>query len=435
MLGLITSIALVVNAVIGTGIFLLPAALAKYGSIALVAFLLITIGSIILALIFGSLNLNSKNKDGNIYICIREVFGEFAGFINAWSYWITAWAGNAAIVVAWVSYVEIFINQSHTKTYSILIAIIGLWISAIVNLISIRFMSFINISTAITKILPLLIIGIIGLFFIEYNNFKVFNISNMSMLGALNGASSIALFSYLGIETASVEAGRIKGDKHTVLKATIIGTLICALIYLSVLIVIFGTVTNEKLQNSSSPFVDSASAIFHTQWINSLIAITAIISGFGSLISWTLLSAEMPHSAAKDELFPSIFKHVNKKGMPTFGIIVSTILASILTLLAYTKFNNVFNSVVLLTVLTSVIPYLFAISAQIYWTFTKKQQDNKELIKNILKLGIALLFVFWLLIGSGQEAIYYGIIFIFLGVPIYVYMKIKQNNKINITKT
>ena len=49
--------------------------------------------------------------DGGPYAYARAAFGNGLGFSNAWSYWITAWAGNAAIAVGWVYYVEHFVNK------------------------------------------------------------------------------------------------------------------------------------------------------------------------------------------------------------------------------------------------------------------------------------------------------------------------------------
>ena len=92
--------------------FALPSALASFGPISLVAFVLVTVGAIALALTFRSLNQRLPGSGGP-YVYARDAFGEFAGFLNAWSYWITAWAGNAAIVVAWVGYVEVFWNKDH----------------------------------------------------------------------------------------------------------------------------------------------------------------------------------------------------------------------------------------------------------------------------------------------------------------------------------
>ena len=112
--GLPTATALVVGTVIGTGVFALPSALAGFGPISLVAFVLVTVGAVALALTFGALNRRIPGSGGP-YLYAREAFGDFAGFVNAWSYWITAWAGNAAIVVAWVGYVEVFWNTSHAN--------------------------------------------------------------------------------------------------------------------------------------------------------------------------------------------------------------------------------------------------------------------------------------------------------------------------------
>ena len=75
------------------GVFALPSALASYGPISLVAFVLVRIGAIALALTFRSLNARLPGSAGP-YVYARDAFGEFAGFINAWSYWITAWAGS-----------------------------------------------------------------------------------------------------------------------------------------------------------------------------------------------------------------------------------------------------------------------------------------------------------------------------------------------------
>ncbi|HYN93638.1 MAG TPA: amino acid permease [Pilimelia sp.] len=112
--GLPTASALVVGSVIGTGVLALPSALAAIGPISLVAFGLVTVGAIALALTFQALNRRVPGSGGP-YLYARDAFGDFAGFLNAWSYWITAWAGNAAIVVAWVGYVEVFWNWRSTS--------------------------------------------------------------------------------------------------------------------------------------------------------------------------------------------------------------------------------------------------------------------------------------------------------------------------------
>jgi APA family basic amino acid/polyamine antiporter len=421
--GLPTASALVVGSVIGTGVFALPSALAGFGPISLVAFGLVTIGSIALALTFKALTRRTTSSGGP-YVYARDAFGDFAGFLNAWSYWITAWAGNAAIVVAWVGYVEVFWNTDHAKSWSIVIALAGLWIPAIVNLAGLRSIAWFQILTTVVKFIPLLFIATVGLLFVKSANFGAFNASGGSSVSAISAAAAIALFSYLGIETASVAAGRVRDPERNVGRATVLGTLACAFVYILGTIAVFGTVAHAKLLGSTAPFTDSANAIFGGHWAGKAVAIAAIVSGIGALVGWTLIVAEMPQAAARDDLFPKPFAHDSRRGVPAFGIVVSTGLASILVVVSYTSFDSVFTTIVLLSVLTSVIPYLFSAAAQLTWLARRRgTADVPHLVRAVVISGLALAFSFWTLAGSGYQAVYYGTFCVFLAVPVYVWLR------------
>src|SRR3954454_19315886 len=420
--GLPTASALVVGSVIGTGVFALPSALAAFGPISLVAFGLVTVGALALAVTFRALT-GRLPSSGGPYVYAREAFGEFAGFLNAWSYWITAWAGNAAIVVAWVGYVEVFWNTGHTKAWSIVIALTGLWLPAIVNLAGLRSIAWFQIVSTVIKFIPLLFIATVGLLFIKSANFGSFNASGGSSLSAGSAAAPVALFSYLRIETASVAAGRVRNPERNVGRATIFGTLACAFVYILGTVAVFGTVGHTKLLGSSAPFTDSANAIFGGAWAGKTVAIAAIVSGIGALVGWTLIVAEMPQAAARDNLFPKQFARESKAGVPAFGIVVSTALASLLTVVSYTSFDKVFTTIVLLSVLTSVIPYLFSAAAQLAWLVTRRAVRVPHLIRDVIISGLALVFSFWTLAGSGYQAVYYGTFCVFLAVPVYVWMR------------
>src|SRR6188472_524513 len=132
-LGLPQSTALIMGSIVGVGIFSLPYSLASYGPISLVAMVLATVGAVALALMFAVMS-RRLPADGGPYAYARSAFGNGLGFSNAWSYWITAWAGNAAIVTGWVFYVEHFINKGSITGWSIVIAVVGLWIPAVINL-------------------------------------------------------------------------------------------------------------------------------------------------------------------------------------------------------------------------------------------------------------------------------------------------------------
>lgn len=426
-LGLPTASALVIGSVIGTGVFGIPSALAMFGPISLVAFVLVTIGALALAIVFGWLAQRIPGSGGP-YLYARDAFGDFAGFLTGWSYWVTAWAGNAAIVVALTGYVEVFVNKDHNIWWSIVIATAGLWIPVLINVVGIRTLGAAQAIFTVLKVVPLVFIAIVGLFFLKGANFGAFNSSGTSAWSAIAGAGAIVLFAYLGIETASVAAGRVRNPERNVRRATVWGTIICAVIYVLGTLVVFGTVSNKALRLSTAPFSDAANAIFGGTLGGQLIAAAAIISGLGCLVGWTFIVGEMPYAAAKDGMFPRVFAS-ERRGMPIFGILASTVLATALTVLAYTNFSNVFTTVLLLTVFTAVIPYMFSAGAQLFWLITHRRETSwAHFTKDVTIAGVALAFTFWALAGSGAQACYYGVFCFLLGVPLYIWLRVSTKH-------
>ncbi|WP_450173399.1 APC family permease [Streptomyces albogriseolus] len=424
-LGLPAATALVIGSIIGTGVFALPSALAPYGPISLVAFAAVTLGALTLAMTFGALSKRTSSSGGP-YVYAREAFGEFAGFLNAWSYWITAWAGNAAIVVAWVGYVEVFVNTDHRVGGSVLIALVGLWIPAAVNLTGVRNTGAFQVITTVVKFVPLIFMATIGLLFVDPDNFGPFNAGGHSTLGAISAAAAIALFSYLGLEAASVVAGRVRDPGRNVPRATVYGTLACAVIYILGTLAVFGTVSHGALGSSTAPFTDAANNIFGGTWAGNTLAVAAIVSGIGALNGWTMLCAEMPYAAARDGLFPGAFARTRGVGgVPVFGIVVSTVLASLITVFSYTRFEDVFTKIVLLSVLTAVIPYLFSAAAQMYWVLVRGRDGVTlgRLIRDVTVAVLAMAFSYWSIQGSGYQTVYYGLFVLLLGLPVYVWLK------------
>src|SRR5262245_66268499 len=164
-LGLPQATALIVGSIIGVGIFNLPGSLAQYGPISLFAMGLTTVGARVLAIMFASMS-RRLPADGGPYAYARSAFGNLTGFSNAWLYWITAWSGNAAIVVGWVLYVQQFINKDGNKFWASILALIGLWIPAAINLSGVKNMGTVQVWTSVLKFIPLVFMSTVGLLFI-----------------------------------------------------------------------------------------------------------------------------------------------------------------------------------------------------------------------------------------------------------------------------
>jgi APA family basic amino acid/polyamine antiporter len=135
-LGLTSATGLVVGSIVGTGVFTMPAVLAGAGTMGIVVLAVIAVGAMLLAVLFGQLTKRVPNSDGGLYAYSRHEFGDFAGYLVGWCYWIQAWAGNAAIVSSWVFYVDALFGISHPSGMENFgIALVGLWVPAVINLV------------------------------------------------------------------------------------------------------------------------------------------------------------------------------------------------------------------------------------------------------------------------------------------------------------
>jgi APA family basic amino acid/polyamine antiporter len=395
-LGLPQATALIMGSIIGVGIFSLPYSLASYGPISLLAMGLATIGALALAVLFGAMT-RRLPADGGPYAYARSAFGNGVGFANAWSYWITAWAGNAAIVVGWVYYVEHFINKDGAVGWSILIALAGLWIPAAVNLTGVRNMGVFQVWTTVLKFIPLALMATAGLFFVESGNFTPWNTSGDTTLSAIGGAMAICLFSYLGVETAAVAAAKVRDPERNVSRATVFGTLASAGVYLLSMVAVFGILPASQLAEDANrdSYAVAANTVIGGTWAGNLVAIAVIISGIGALNGWTMICAEMPLAAAKDGLFPHQFGRLSGRRVPALGIVASTGLASAAMVISYTgaSGSTVFTTLVLMTGITAAIPYAFSALAQIAWRLRDRRAgQTQRLVRDLVVAMAALVF-------------------------------------------
>jgi APA family basic amino acid/polyamine antiporter len=389
-----------------------------------------------LALLFASLS-KRLPADGGPYAYSRAAFGNGIGFLNAWSYWITAWAGNAAIVTGWVLYVEYLLtkggeNEPLGKFALIVIALIGLWIPALINLNGVSNMASVQVVTTVLKFAALAVVSVIGLFYIDTANFTPWNVSGGSNISAIGFGLSIGLFAYLGVETAAVAAGKVRDPDRNVPKASIYGTLACAVVYLLSLFVVFGVVPNKELQGSTAPFSTAVDTMFGGSWAGYVMAAAVVISGFGALNGWTMICAEMPLAAAQDGLFPEQFGRISGRGVPAFGIIASTALASVFTVVSYlgSAGITVFNTLVFMTGITAAIPYGFSALAQIKWRIKDGRELHtprvaRDVTVSVVAVVFSVLFI-WYSRNTGEEEtwkvwlpfIFSGVAFA-LGIPVY----------------
>src|SRR5579864_3679729 len=170
-LGLWILTALVSGNMIGSGIFLLPAALASYGSISLLSWGFTAFGAICLALVFAKLS-SILPRTGGPYAYCREGFGDFVGFQIAYNYWVALWVGNAAIVVALVGYLSYFWPELATNLLLSFFVKVGIvWLLTFINCIGVRRAGALQLVTTVLKILPLILVTLFGIAFMHPEHF------------------------------------------------------------------------------------------------------------------------------------------------------------------------------------------------------------------------------------------------------------------------
>ncbi|KOV03905.1 transporter [Streptomyces sp. XY533] len=426
--GLPIATCLVMGNIIGGGIFLLPASVAPFGTISLVAFAVLTLGAIALALVFGRLA-HRHPQTGGPYVYARAAFGDFAGFLAAWSYWITSWVSNAALAVASVGYLCVLFPAIGAHKWSMCLAALAMqWLPALANLAGTRYVGAVQLVATVLKFAPLMLVAVGGLFFFDPANLGPFQATGQSPAGALSASAAILLFSYLGVESAAVSAGEVRDPARNVGRATILGTAGAAVVYLLGTLSVFGLVAHEKLVTSEAPFTDAVNAMFGGTWGGTLVACAAVISMAGALNGWTLLSAQTPYAAAKDGLFPRAFEK-KRRGVPVVGVAVTTSLASALTVYNYTAGSaGVFEILVLVTTFTATVPYLLSTAAQIYFLLSGQGErvHGGRLARDGALAVLAFGFSMWLVAGSGYAAVYQGVLFLFAGVAVYAVMAARR---------
>lgn len=426
--GLITATSLVIGNMIGAGIYVLPAALAGYGSISILAWILTALGSLVLAKIFGNFSKIVVNKSGGPYVYTRKGFGDFPAFLVAWGYWISIWVANAAIAVAVVSAFSFFIPVLKTNPfYSVLTGLGLIWFFTWVNTKGVKTSGRIQVMTTLFKILPLLGFILLGAFYFDTANFPDFNLTGESDLKTVAVVATLTLYAFLGIESATIPAENIKDPDRTVPKATMLGTVITTLIYVSATIVLFGLVPVEALKNSPSPFAE-ASNIMGGDYSGYIVAAGAAIAGLGALNGWILISGQIPMAAARDHLFPRVFKRENKKEVPSMGIVIGSILSSAVMLMNYSdSLVQQFELMILLSTLTSLVPYLFT-SASYALVLIDSRIGLPRFSRNMILAALGFIYSLWTIYGSGNDTVFYGFLLLLAGMPFYVLMKYNQKN-------
>ena len=432
-LGLWMATALVVGNMVGSGVFLLPASLAgEAGPVSIFAVLLTGVGAMLLAGVFATLG-RAYPRTGGPYAYTRKAFGDFAGFLTAWGYWIAAWVGNAAIAIAFVGYLGVYWDRVNTSNLTAILVAVGLiWLLTLVNVLGTRETGWVQLVTTVLKFVPLALVGLIGLAWLDSDNLTPFAPESGGdwHIGA---AATLALWAFIGLESATIPAEEVKDPEKTIPRATMLGTLVSALVYGVAIFAVMGILAQDKLAASGSPFADAAGEMWGGDW-GKAVAVVAMISTLGALNGWILIQGRIPLAAAEDGLFPKQFAKVHgKRRTPVTALVVSSALLTVLVFMNYSESGTIvdlFTDIVLLATLTTLVPYAWSAAAQVTLFITDRELfSGVRLVRDTTIATLAFAYSAWAIWGAGEEVIAKGFMLLTAGIPVYVWMKWRQQRE------
>ncbi|HIY91707.1 APC family permease [Companilactobacillus sp. HBUAS56275] len=314
-----------INAVIGSGIFLLPRTIYKdLGPASLLAMIVDVLLVLMLAVCFAEVSCYFS-KNGGAFQYSKAAFGNFVGFnvgILGWFVTIVAWAAMAAGFAKLL--IQTFPSLEGRNT---LISILLVLFLSIINSTGIKTSKIFTITITIAKLIPIVAFTLFGIFFIKHGfnagNFTPFLQLNpdMSLSKAMASTSLTVFYAFIGFEALPIVAGEMRNPKKNVPKAIIGSISVVSFLYF---MIIAGTIAmlGTGILQSNAPVQDAFFKMIGPagKWI---ISIGALISIAGLNMGDSMMIPRYGASISDEGLLPKIIGKKNKKGAPIVAIIFS----------------------------------------------------------------------------------------------------------------
>ena len=314
---------------------------------------------------------------------------------------------------------------TENKLVSILVAVGAIALLTFLNTNGVVTGGIVSLILTILKVVPLLLIGTLGFIAFNAGNLGPFNATGLPPLEVITTVMAYTLFSFIGVEAATIPAGDVHEPDKTIPRATLIGTLAAAAVYLLSTTAVFGAVEHKQLASSDAAFAVAAQNMFGS-WAGNAVAVVAVVSCLGAMNGLLLLSGQIPMAAEFDGLAPKAFGKLNIHHAPGTGLIISGALAAFVLwfqLSGGAGLGEAVATLVLVSAVATMVSYAFSAAAEIKWLVLDKGKiPVAHLARKMTVAILALTFTFLAFYGGGHAEVYWLWMLIVLGVPIYIYI-------------
>lgn len=416
LMGLTTIVA--VN-MMGSGIIMLPANMAQIGAVSLLSWAITAVGSMAIAYSFAQCGLFCA-RSGGMSAYTEEAHGRSGFFMASFLYYLSLAIGNVAIAISAVGYITPFIPWLGTGATPLFVGVVGLlWLTTVANFGGPKVTGKIGAITVWGVIIPVAGLSVIGWLWFKSDVFaQAWNPHNVPIGEAISSSIPLTLWAFLGMESAAANSDAVENPKRNVPLACLFGTGGAAVVYILSTTVIQGIVPNTELANSTAPFALVYSTMF-TPMVGNVILFLAVAACVGSLLGWQFTLAQVSKAAAEQRMFPKFFARVTAADAPIIGMVVA---GGIQTLMAVSTMSPdataQFSKLVNLAAVTNLIPYVTSLSALMI-IMHKAEVSAAVFSRNVAILMVAMIYSFYALYASGQEAVFGGMIVMAVGYLIY----------------
>lgn len=335
--------ALVINSIIGSGIFGLPTQLTSMvGRRSPIAVLVAGAAIGVIMLCFGEVA-SHFNQAGGPYLYARVAFGRLVGIETGWMLWLAQLSAPAANANLFAIYLGEFWPRANEPWPRFLILTILVGTLAVINIRGVRTGTRVNNAFTIAKLLPLGIVILAGLVYMTLGHTVVPAAAAHPPAGAWLKTILLLVFAYGGFETALTPMSEAKNPQRDAAFALLVALGTCTLIYSLVQWVTVALLPNAG--SSERPLADVARLVLGSKGA-SIVTIGALISFYGYLSAKILAVPRLTYALAEGEDFPGIFAAVHARfRTPYFSILVFAVLIWLLAVLGNFRWNLTLSAV------------------------------------------------------------------------------------------
>ena len=407
--------ALVFGMMVGAGIFNIPQNMASGAALGavVIAWFITAAGMLFLVGTFKRLADNSSSAT-TIYEYARKGFGSYMGFNIAWGYWLcTAFANVAYAVMLNDSFGAFFPSLLGHGWTLLILGSVFIWAMYAVVACGVRTAKLLNNALTILKIIAILLIIILMAIAWKLDIFTSDIWGHLDDLGSIpsqiKSTMLVTLWCFIGIEGAVMVSSRAR-SRRDVGRAGIMGFFAAWILYVLVSVLCYGVMARARLAGLSDPSVAYLLRDAVGEWAYWFVILSVIISVLGGWVAWTLVCAEVPYEAACEGVLPKAFKRVNSHGMPTRGLMVSSIVMT-LFLACVVLADDVYMAALSITGMMILPAYLTCGLA--LWKSSKSRSSR------ILGIGCTL-FCLWMIYAGGLVLFMLTSLFYLPGIGFYI---------------